>query len=182
MNRKKLSVNGKQKIKMKKNAMDFVNFEEEKRKDPKFKTELCKSWIETRFCVYGNKCRFAHGRHELFCKFPATNYKKKSCKSFNEQGICLYGARCNFRHDERKIDDISLPYYYIGLFIKNDLHCIKRLKVFEDITDGTMNENCSVSTLSNDDIDPSANDYNSIPRKDIDEMEFPFNTILSFMM
>ena len=40
MNQSKLFVNGKQKIKMKKNAMDPVDFAEEKRKDPKYKSEL----------------------------------------------------------------------------------------------------------------------------------------------
>lgn len=27
----------------------------------KFKTEMCKNWIEQGFCRYGNKCQFAHG-------------------------------------------------------------------------------------------------------------------------
>lgn len=182
MNRKKLSVNEKQRIKMKKNAMDYVNFEEEKQKDPKFKTELCKSWLETKFCIYGNKCRFAHGRHEVYCKAPANNYKRKSCKSFTEQGICPYGSRCNFKHDERKIDDMSLPYYYIRLFIQNDLHHIKRLKVFEDITDSAVNENCSVSTLSNEEDCNLSMKYDNKCKNEIHEMEYPLNSIFSFMM
>ena len=27
----------------------------------RFKTELCKNWIENKSCRYGNKCQFAHG-------------------------------------------------------------------------------------------------------------------------
>ena len=43
---KKLFTNGKKKkLKMKKDALEPVNFEEERLKDPKYKTELCKSWI-----------------------------------------------------------------------------------------------------------------------------------------
>ena len=31
----------------------------------RYKTELCRSWEETGFCRYGDKCQFAHGRQEL---------------------------------------------------------------------------------------------------------------------
>ena len=71
----------KRKLKMKKNAMDPVNFEEEKKNDPKYKTELCKSFMETNFCVYGNKCRFAHGYKELVVKKQINNYKQKLCNT-----------------------------------------------------------------------------------------------------
>lgn len=27
----------------------------------KFKTEMCKNWIEQGYCRYGTKCQFAHG-------------------------------------------------------------------------------------------------------------------------
>ena len=39
--------------------------EEEHKKDPKYKTELCKTFSETGKCPYGFKCRFAHGKEEL---------------------------------------------------------------------------------------------------------------------
>jgi hypothetical protein len=52
----------------------------------KFKTELCKNWIESgfMFCRYGDKCQFAHGiedirfRHEAAAAVPK-NYKSKEC-------------------------------------------------------------------------------------------------------
>ena len=101
LQKKQLFVNGKKKkIKMKRNALDPVDYEEEKRKDPKYKTELCKSWIETNFCVYGNRCRFAHGKGELNIKLQSLNYKKKPCSSFLNFGFCPYGSRCNFIHVE----------------------------------------------------------------------------------
>ena len=150
------------KQKLKKNALDKVDFEEEKRKDPKYKTELCKSWIETNFCVYGNKCRFAHGNHELNNKEFNSNYKKKPCSSFLKYGFCPYGTRCNFKHDERKLTDIILPYFYIQLFIKNCIHCGKRLKIFEEITNGDIN---SDSTLSESELYSNNNSNNNTPKK-----------------
>ena len=125
----------KKKLKMKKNAMDPVNFEEEKKNDPKYKTELCKSFMETNFCVYGNKCRFAHGYKELVVKKQINKYKQKLCNSFFKNGFCPYGNRCNFKHDERKLEDISISKYYLNLISLHvpQLQSGRRLKVFEDI-------------------------------------------------
>ena len=148
------------KLKMKKNALEKVDIEEEKRKDPKYKTELCKTFMENNFCQYGNKCRFAHGEEELVIKAKISNYKRKLCKSFYNDGFCTYGIRCNFQHDQRKLSDIKLPYYYINLFIskKPKLTTGKRLKVFEEITNMTKNsENfLSESTICSS-IDNSPN-------------------------
>ena len=126
----------KRKLKMKKNAMDPVNFDEERKNDPKYKTELCKSFMETNFCVYGNKCRFAHGYKELVVKKQINNYKQKMCNSFFKKGYCPYGNRCNFKHDERKLKDISIPYYYSHLISLHlpQLKTGKRLPVFEEIS------------------------------------------------
>ena len=126
----------KKKLKMKKNAMDPVDFEEEKKNDPKYKTELCKSFMETNFCVYGNKCRFAHGYKELVVKKQINKYKQKLCNSFFNKGFCPYGNRCNFKHDERKLEDISISKYYLNLISLRvpQLKTGRRLKVFEDIS------------------------------------------------
>jgi hypothetical protein len=106
------STNKNRRPKMKKDANDPVDIHVEKQMDPKYKTEMCKSWIQTNFCVYGNKCRFAHGAHELFSKSSNTNnYKQKDCKSFVENGFCMYGMRCNFRHGEIKLKEINRSYY-----------------------------------------------------------------------
>jgi hypothetical protein len=141
LQKKQLFVNGKKKkIKMKRNALDPVDYEEEKRKDPKYKTELCKSWIETNFCVYGNRCRFAHGKGELNIKLQSLNYKKKPCSSFLNFGFCPYGSRCNFIHVEKKLNDIIIPYFYIQTFVNNKIHFGKRLKCFEDITSNSSQD------------------------------------------
>ena len=129
--------------------------ESEKKKDPKYKTELCKTFSETGKCPYGFKCRFAHGKEELLSKIINSNYKKKDCKTFSEIGFCPYGSRCSFRHDERTINDIHLPFYYINTFI----YCKplnRRLSVFENITCDYYRDNLngifnsSTSTISND--------------------------------
>ena len=126
----------KKKYKLKKNAMDPVNFEEEKKNDPKYKTELCKTFMETNFCAYGNKCRFAHGYKELVVKKQINHYKQKLCNSFHKKGFCPYGNRCNFKHDERKIKEIGVPYYYSHLISLHlpQLKNSRRLTVFQDIS------------------------------------------------
>ena len=104
--------------------------------DPKYKTELCKSFMETNFCVYGNKCRFAHGYKELVSKKQINHYKQKMCNSFFNKGYCPYGNRCNFKHDERKIEQIELPYYYSHLLSLHfpQLKTCRRLNVFQEIS------------------------------------------------
>lgn len=153
----------KKKLKLKKNALDKVDFEEEKKNDPKYKTELCKSFMENNFCQYGNKCRFAHGEDELVIKDKISNYKKKLCKSFFNDGFCPYGIRCNFQHDQRKYTEIKLPFYFINLLIyrKPKLNTGKRLKIFEEITN---TENVlSESTLScSIDNSPNSKEKNNI--------------------
>jgi hypothetical protein len=95
------------KSKLKKDANEHVDPVKEFQMDQKYKTELCKSFTENGFCAYGNKCRFAHGRNELFVK-PATSkkYKLKECLSFFKQSYCCYGSRCNFKHEERKFFEL----------------------------------------------------------------------------
>ena len=136
------------KQKLKKNALDKVDFEEEKRKDPKYKTELCKSFMENNFCQYGNKCRFAHGEEELVVKTENINYKRKLCKSFYNEGYCTYGIRCNYQHEQRKLSEINLSmnYIYLIMFPKPKLFLGKRLKIFEDLTN--LENNLLESTIS----------------------------------
>ena len=124
----------KKNIKNQKKKLSKAIMEEEKKKDPKYKTELCKTYSETGECPYGRKCRFAHGKEELFLKDNGINYKKIECKSFSELGFCLYGSRCSFKHDERKINNFKLPFYYVKLFIFHNLKPMKnRLRIFEEI-------------------------------------------------
>ena len=165
--------NTKRKLKMKKDALEPVDFEEEKRKDPKYKTELCKSFMQTNFCVYGNKCRFAHGYKELVNKTQINNYKHKTCNSFFNIGYCPYGKRCNFKHDERKINDFENNYYFNNLIFFHflNLKSCKRLNVFEEISEifkknnteiENETENCKNSDeINGDENNESFSDENS---------------------
>ena len=104
------------KMKIKSDASEPVDMWEEFRKDPKYKTEECKSYQETSFCRYGNKCRFAHGKYELFAKTPHPKYKVKQCLPFYTYGYCLYGERCNFLHKKQEYDIKNL-YYTFKLYL-----------------------------------------------------------------
>lgn len=67
----------------------------------KHKTELCKTFSELGFCNYRDKCRFAHGRHELIsASWQHKVHKDRKCKGFWKNGICPYGVRCQFGHFE----------------------------------------------------------------------------------
>lgn len=104
------------KIKLKKDALEYVDFLKEYQSDPKYKTEMCKSFSENGFCPYGNKCRFAHGRHELFDKLiSCKKYKQKECLSFFKNKFCNYGSRCHFKHLENKLSQINRSYYTLLL-------------------------------------------------------------------
>jgi butyrate response factor 1 len=106
------SADKKKSRKLKKNALQEVNILEEYKNDPKYKTELCKSFTETSFCMYGNKCRFAHGKHELFEKtINHPKYKQKNCLSYFQNGYCIYGPNCHFKHNEKKINQTNRTYY-----------------------------------------------------------------------
>jgi len=63
-----------------------------------YKTEFCRSWMESRTCKYGDKCQFAHGLSELRHVNRHPKYKTEICKAFHEGGTCPYGTRCRFVH------------------------------------------------------------------------------------
>jgi hypothetical protein len=67
----------------------------------KYKTELCKNYELRGCCKFGDKCSFAHGRHELQNKTALhTKYKTKPCKQYHQIGYCPYGQRCQYLHKE----------------------------------------------------------------------------------
>ena len=68
-------------------------------KSSKIKSSLCKNFMVTGSCPYGERCQFAHGPQELRCnRIENTSYKTKPCFSFLNKGHCPYGHRCNFMH------------------------------------------------------------------------------------
>jgi hypothetical protein len=125
------------KKKYKKDALEFVDYEFEFKNDPKFKTELCKTFSDTGFCAYGNKCRFAHGRDELFDRMSGhPKYRKSDCLTFHSEGFCNYGPRCHFRHYQLyPLKKMDRTYFYWKVHLMPTLNktCQKRLPIFESL-------------------------------------------------
>lgn len=94
----------------------------------KFKTVLCKHFIQHGSCSYGDKCQFAHGHHELSSgpmlgvnmnigsipqmestskpnKIPPNpaNFKIVKCKNWEATGNCKYGSVCTFAHGDNEL-------------------------------------------------------------------------------
>ncbi len=164
-NKKLLAEAKNRRIKLKKNAFDVVDFVKESKSDPKFKTELCKSWVESGFCIYGNKCRFAHGKEEIMEK-PINNqkYKQKACLTFFQYGFCNYGIRCHFKHDERKVNEIPLPHFTTKLLTtefseKSRGDNNHRLSIFREISEENK---ISLKTMPRKESLASANDIKSL--------------------
>ena len=113
----------------------------------KYKTELCKNWIEVGFCRYSENCKFAHGAEEIAIEIAKVR-KKKNCKAFFSSGKCLYGVRCQYRHEHRHIDQIKRYPYVVRLityeslfansidqeaFLENFETGVEKLEVFKKI-------------------------------------------------
>ncbi|VIO99421.1 Uncharacterized protein BM_BM7312 [Brugia malayi] len=82
-------------------------FQKERSKKRSYKTSLCKTFRETKKCVYGDACIFAHGEREL--RLPPQihpKYKTQLCRNFSKWNYCPYGAKCLFIH-ERSYENVD---------------------------------------------------------------------------
>lgn len=82
----------------------------------KFKTQMCKHFLEDGECPLHQFCQFAHGPEELrqpndplpkhFGKTALgavhSNYKTEPCKNFSETGECKFGDGCSFYHNDQE--------------------------------------------------------------------------------
>ena len=92
--------------------------------DGKYKTELCKNWIETAKCRYESKCRFAHGQEELTQaarRVYNDKFKSKNCRTFYHTRSCMYGTRCMFRHEHRNYKQLHRHYYTPQMYVLETL-------------------------------------------------------------
>lgn len=65
----------------------------------KYKTELCKNYLEGRVCPYKSRCRFAHGYGEVNSKIIINSrYRSRICESYHKNLYWTYGSRWLFRH------------------------------------------------------------------------------------
>ena len=91
----------------------------------KYKTELCKNWIENKACRYGKKCQFAHGHDELAAYKALANtdekLRTKNCRTFYQTKQCSYGSRCMFRHEHRHFNQILRHFYVCKLYTVESL-------------------------------------------------------------
>jgi hypothetical protein len=88
----------------------------------KYKTQLCKHYLENESCPLHQFCQFAHGNAELrqpsdplpqnFGKTALgavhSNYKTEACKYMEKEGKCPFGEGCSFYHgdvDKRSLID-----------------------------------------------------------------------------
>ena len=72
----------------------------------KEKVELCRQYMETGYCPYGERCKFAHGLQELMRNHhPNHKYKTKECEHFRRNMACMYGPRCNFIHRREELPE-----------------------------------------------------------------------------
>lgn len=101
----------------------------------KYKTELCRNWIELGECHYGDKCNFAHGKYQLMKKLPANQkYKSKACIPFHTKGFCTYGQRCLFLHEKRPLEELPRTHFVSLQSQECRPACSNRLPVFENLS------------------------------------------------
>ena len=120
----------------------------------KYKTELCKYFEINGYCKYGDNCAYAHGKENLRSKVTNTTaYRTRKCVQFFEVGYCPYGNRCQFAH-QLESNILNNPYDRKMTYSKiletiskiENVENIKkliekpRLKVFQDICDGSKGE------------------------------------------
>ena len=87
----------------------------------KFKTELCKNWIEAGFCRYRDTCKFAHGKEEMVFSKHSSQSKNKNCKTYFKTGQCPYGPRCIFDHEHRQMKQIMRYHHTVTLITYESL-------------------------------------------------------------
>ena len=79
------------------------------------KTVMCKNWLDTGSCNYGDKCSYAHGEDEIRSskekKIIAQNplYKTTLCKMFAEGDYCELAENCHFAHGEDELRTFKPP-------------------------------------------------------------------------
>jgi len=115
----------------------------------RYKTELCRSWEETGYCRYADKCQFAHGHEELRHVSRHHKYKSELCNNYHYEGTCMYGIRCCFIHNIRRM--------YIGKAASQNLELVrfknlKRLPVFIQLCDREQESMEDFNMIGPDDL------------------------------
>ena len=96
----------------------------------KHKTELCKTYSELGFCNYGDKCRFAHGYHQLIRLPKNIALRQRKCNGFWGKGFCNYGIRCQFGHSLNESEDRTILEVAKGLCLERQYNESRLMKIF----------------------------------------------------
>ena len=113
--------------------------QKEVKEQVKYKTELCKNWIEKGKCSYSIRCRFAHGPQELIQNKEVQKLQKNAkCDTFHNQGFWSYGVRCLYIHDTRNPSQINQSSFsrtlsFLSHTLANPSYNRKRLPIFDKI-------------------------------------------------
>jgi hypothetical protein len=148
----------------------------------KFKTEMCRNWVNHGFCKFATNCTYAHGDFELHKK-PSlpSNLHSKFCKAFNQEPfVCPKGQDCTLLHLKLTSEDPdSLQKMKLKAECKYSLklaetlsHMEKRLRQLKDFEQLDLTSGIVVSRrldvfesiAQSDDVDStSTNDSTSTP-------------------
>lgn len=75
--------------------------------ESRYKTELCRQFMELGVCEYNDRCLFAHGAYELkSIPHRHPKFKTERCSAFHDIGFCAFGPRCSFIHEQVDADTI----------------------------------------------------------------------------
>mmetsp|Transcript_14000 Transcript_14000/g.12370 ORF Transcript_14000/g.12370 Transcript_14000/m.12370 type:complete len:127 (+) Transcript_14000:593-973(+) len=119
------------------NSDEILNSDQESQK---YKTEMCKNWLEKGKCRYSVRCRFAHGYNEISQGITIEKpvlYKSKKCNAFHKDLYCPYGARCKFIHEEATQEKVNKNYFSMNFMLLQEpgkAILAKRLPVFQGLT------------------------------------------------
>ncbi|KAI3995460.1 hypothetical protein MKX01_006682 [Papaver californicum] len=77
------------------------------------KIKLCKIWIETGVCPYGDHCQSAHGIRQLRHVIRHPRYKTEVCRMVLNGSFCSYGHRfylCHSLNDQENHTSVTDSY------------------------------------------------------------------------
>lgn len=134
-----------------------------------YKIKICNQYERHNICSYGQNCKYAHGKHELRCKF-------------HQEGRCIYGESCFLIHDKQDSNNMSKSCekidcednkYNIKQEIVNDL---KNNEYIEDITenDQSIQFNINIEKIKKQSMIDWVNEYS-----DIDSEEYKTDPFLN---
>jgi hypothetical protein len=80
----------------------------------KYKSELCKNFMQFGSCPYSGSCQFAHNEAELRVTVKPRKFRTQKCKNWTATQTCPYMHRCCFLHiNENGEADIAQRMFHL---------------------------------------------------------------------